>query len=278
MKHQLHLAGAAAMLLVMGLAQPLAAQEVEQFFKSTCAACHTIGNGPLVGPDLKGVTGRRDRAWLVRFIPAPIKVIESGDPYVLQLQKDSHGLVMPSLPTLTPALVNSLIDYIESQSGTAPAQGAAPPPAPFTPAQVVAGTGIFSGRQRLASGGPACISCHTVRGVGGLGGGQLAPDLTRVYERLGGRRGLTTWLGAPATPTMQSVFAKAAIAPAEIDDLVAYFEQASEQGGQDNRAGLTSFALLGIGFAAVGLIVMDSAWKNRLRSVRRALVERTKRS
>ena len=36
----------------------------EQAFKTKCAACHTIGGGKLVGPDLKEVTTRRDDAWL----------------------------------------------------------------------------------------------------------------------------------------------------------------------------------------------------------------------
>jgi hypothetical protein len=59
---------------------------------------------------------------------------------------------------------------------------------------------------------------------------------------------------------------------------VAYFESTAREGGQDNRSGLTAFALLGFGLAAVCLVVMDSAWKHRFRSVRRALVERAKRS
>ncbi|HNQ83491.1 MAG TPA: hypothetical protein PKM34_07600, partial [Bacteroidales bacterium] len=33
-----------------------------------CGACHTIGKGKLIGPDLYKVTERRDRAWLIPFI------------------------------------------------------------------------------------------------------------------------------------------------------------------------------------------------------------------
>jgi hypothetical protein len=118
------------------------------------------------------------------------------------------------------------------------------------------------------------MSCHTVRGLGGLGGGQLGPDLTRVYERLQGRKGLATWLNAPATPTMQGVFGQRRIADAEILPLVAFFENAARAGGQDNRAGILSFVLLGLGFAAAAIVGLDSAWRTRFRSVRRALVER----
>src|ERR1043166_7153940 len=43
----------------------------EYLFRSRCSACHTIGKGDGVGPDLAGVTTRRDRAWLTRYLAAP---------------------------------------------------------------------------------------------------------------------------------------------------------------------------------------------------------------
>ncbi len=268
------------MLISAAFVAPATAQDAESFFKSNCAACHTIGGGRLTGPDLKGVMARRDRAWLTEFIPAPIKKIESGDPYALALQKESYGLVMPTLPTLTPELVNSLIDYIEAQSGGAATAAPVAQPAAltFTEADVSAGRAIFTGRQSLSTGGPSCVSCHTVNGIGGLGGGQLAPDLTLVSQRLGGSRGLTAWLGAPATPTMQSLFAKRALAPNEVKPIVAFLENAAKTGKPDNRTGLAGFAAFGLSLAIAGLVVMDTAWKNRFRSVRRALVEQAKRS
>lgn len=54
--------------------------EGETLFQSKCSACHTIGGGVRVGPDLAGVTGRRDRAWLSQWILAPDKVLAAGDP------------------------------------------------------------------------------------------------------------------------------------------------------------------------------------------------------
>src|SRR5690242_10136491 len=43
-----------------------------QYLLSTrCVACHTIGGGDRVGPDLAAVTRTRDRAWLARYIAAP---------------------------------------------------------------------------------------------------------------------------------------------------------------------------------------------------------------
>jgi mono/diheme cytochrome c family protein len=274
------MAYALATLIGIVSVTPAAAQDTETFFKNNCAACHTIGGGRLTGPDLKGASTRRDRAWLAEFIAAPIKKIERGDPYALALQKESYGMVMPTLPTLTPELVDALIAYNDTQSGDATAAPATaePPAIVFTASDVDAGRAIFTGRQRLSGGGPACISCHTVKGVGALGGGQLAPDLTLVSQRLGGARGLTAWLGAPATPTMQSLFAKRALSANEITPLAAYFESSAAAGSPDGRRGLAGFAALGLSLAIVGLVVMDTAWKDRLRSVRRALVEQSKRS
>ena len=40
----------------------------QYLFATRCAACHTIGNGDKIGPDLLGVTNVRDRAWLARMI------------------------------------------------------------------------------------------------------------------------------------------------------------------------------------------------------------------
>ena len=44
----------------------------EEFFASKgCIACHKLGGGKLVGPDLKGVTARRDETWIKKMILRP---------------------------------------------------------------------------------------------------------------------------------------------------------------------------------------------------------------
>ena len=39
---------------------PQSVEEGRAIFDLKCKACHTVGSGDLVGPDLEGVTGRRD--------------------------------------------------------------------------------------------------------------------------------------------------------------------------------------------------------------------------
>ena len=60
--------------------QVAAQQDASAFFKQNCTSCHTIGGGRLTGPDLKDVTARKDRAWLVQFLQSPKSMIDSGDP------------------------------------------------------------------------------------------------------------------------------------------------------------------------------------------------------
>ena len=45
-----------------------AAHGKELYETKGCPACHTIGGGRLVGPDLAGVAERRDRDWIIAMI------------------------------------------------------------------------------------------------------------------------------------------------------------------------------------------------------------------
>jgi len=90
-------------------------------FHSRCAACHTVGQGDSVGPDLRGVTHRRDRLWLAHFIAAPNELIAQKDPTALALYQRYREVKMPNL-RLSDVDVNALMGYLETsaQSGTAP--------------------------------------------------------------------------------------------------------------------------------------------------------------
>jgi protein SCO1/2 len=89
-------------------------------FNSRCAACHTIGKGDRVGPDLLNVTAKRDPAWLTRYIAAPDRVLASGDPIATKLFARYKRVAMPNL-SLGPDDVKTLLSYIEQQSRATPA-------------------------------------------------------------------------------------------------------------------------------------------------------------
>lgn len=268
------MSGAFGLLLILPFASPVAGQDAAGFFRQNCVSCHTIGGGRLTGPDLKNVTQRKERQWLIEFLQNPQAMLNKGDPYALQLQQEARGVVMPTINGLDKARAEAVLNMIDAESKLKQSQfaGMQISDRPFTPADVAQGKAIFLGYRRLANGGPACIGCHTIRDLGGLGGGRLGPDLTRVYERLQGRKNLGAWLFAPPTQTMGPVFRKYQLKPEEILPLVALFEDSAKKGGQAGTVASLNFFLIGLGGAVVGLIVFDAAWKRRFRAVRRPLI------
>jgi len=256
-----------------------AQQDAAAFFKQNCTSCHTIGGGRLTGPDLKDVSTRKDRAWFVQFLQGPKSMIDSGDPYAVKLQQEARGVVMPNIAGMNQQQAQALLDVITAESKLPRSQfaGMQISDRPFTALDVTRGKQIFQGEQQLSGGAPACISCHTVKDLTLLGGGRLGPDLTRVYERLQGRKGLAAWLSSPASPTMSPVFKDHAIQPDEILSLVALFEDSAKRGGQDDTTSLLNFFLLGLGGMVLGLISLDTLWKTRFRGVRRSMVHRDDR-
>ena len=87
-------------------------------FQTRCAACHTIGNGDKVGPDLLGVTSVRERAWLSRMIMFPDKLIEEKDPIATALFKQYKELRMPRLG-LAQEDVDTVIEFMKTQTAAA---------------------------------------------------------------------------------------------------------------------------------------------------------------
>ncbi|MCF6285158.1 MAG: cytochrome c [Candidatus Hydrogenedentes bacterium] len=257
------------------------AQETAAYFKQNCMSCHTIGGGKLTGPDLKGVTERKDREWLTSFIVNPKAKVDSGDAYALQLLDEARGVVMPTIAGIDAEQAGFLLDLIEAESALEESQfkGIQISNEPFTQKDIDTGLAIFTGRQSLKNGGPACFSCHNAPGVGVLGGGRLDPvkaDLTKVYERLQGRTVLSTWLMSPATPTMQSIFKNASLEKDEIYSLVAYFENSAQHGEVGQASAQLTFALFGIVGAALALVLFDVIWNGRFVAVRRPLVDSEK--
>src|SRR5438309_1949131 len=90
-------------------------------FFTQCAACHTIGGGESIGPDLKGLTKIRDPEWLKQIIQVPETLLDQGDPLANALLKKYRDVRMPNLH-FDAATTDLLIAYMEKQSAvTVPA-------------------------------------------------------------------------------------------------------------------------------------------------------------
>jgi len=64
-------------------------------FESKCLACHSLGGGKKLGPDLAGVSKRRSEGWLQRWLRSPEKMLES-DADAKALLKEYNNLPMPN--------------------------------------------------------------------------------------------------------------------------------------------------------------------------------------
>ncbi|GAC1401821.1 MAG: hypothetical protein NVSMB68_16140 [Thermoanaerobaculia bacterium] len=150
----------------------------EYLFKSRCAACHTIGKGDRVGPDLLNVTASRDPVWLGRDVAAPDRVLAGGDPIARKLFAKYRSVRMPNL-SLSAEDVGALLPYIEQQG------------------RAVASSGITSFNLVLidAASTPPFLTCTTSTSTTTIDGGTLAvaaTTYTAVFKVTETRAGTTT--------------------------------------------------------------------------------------
>jgi len=246
------------------------------FQEKTCAACHSIGKGDLVGPDLQGVTTRRPREWLEQWIAAPDAVLAKKDAYAIGLLHQFHDVPMPNLG-LSKSDVNAILAYLETTASGAAAQpsasatGVASEPAVQGNPEI--GKDLFTGVVRFQNGGPPCMACHSTGGIGALGGGALGPDLTTIVARFGGAAAVDAFVAGTPTPTMKAVWSQHPLTTQERASVVAFLAQA----GLSQRPAEAIWQLAGLTVlgAVVLLAVAGFRWRKRLKfGVRRPMMAR----
>ncbi len=246
--------------------EPLQASAADgaTLFQAQCSACHTIGGGDGLGPDLQGVTARRDADWLSRWILNPAAMLSAGDPIATELLQQFNNLPMPAVG-LSEGEVASVVAFLTEQDG-----GAAPvAPQPILAtgeSSTAAGKNLFTGATRLSNGGPSCRACHSSAGIGGLGGGKLGPDLTGAYAKLGDAMILWPETIAP----MQPIYTSKPLTVGEKTDLLAFFSSTDVTKRSTEVIGQL------IGLAVAGVVVMavlaQLIWRRRLSAVREPMV------
>ena len=243
---------------------PQQAAEGQSLFQAQCAACHSVGSNRVIGPGLQGIADRRDREWLVAFITQPDRMVADGDSIAVSLFEE-YRIPMPNLG-LSSAQAESIIDYlVEARDVTAEASQ---PAATLPAGEAEVGGELFTGVRSLENGGAACISCHNVAGLGSLGGGTLAKDLTPAATTYGS--GLAAMLQTPPFPAMQAIYSPHPLTTSEVANLTAFLASVDES-RTTGGAGLP-FLVAGLGgmILLAGLAAM--MWRGRLRGVRKPLI------
>jgi protein SCO1 len=93
-------------------------------FRTRCDSCHTIGEGDRLGPDLAGVVAARPRAWLIRWLKEPDKMLAEKDPIATALKAQYRNVPMPNL-SLGDLEAKALIDFMEQKDREAAARASA---------------------------------------------------------------------------------------------------------------------------------------------------------
>jgi mono/diheme cytochrome c family protein len=203
------------------------ATEAAAIFNQRCTACHTFGKGVKVGPDLKGVTQRRERQWIRNFVRGSSTVIASGDPTATALFAQFQQQKMPDWTDLSEAQVDAIMDWFAADGPEHQQPLEERPAQVASSAEVDAGHALFAGTTRLASGGVACRSCHEVKDSSAGRGGSLGPDLTNVYVRYQDRA-LTSYLRHPCFPRAPDSAASVYLTPEEMFALKAYLRHVAK--------------------------------------------------
>jgi mono/diheme cytochrome c family protein len=85
----------------------------EKIFKANCAACHSIGDNKVVGPGLKGISDKREREWLGKWIINSADLIASGDADANAIFDEYNKVPMPP-QSVSEEDVDAILAYIKT--------------------------------------------------------------------------------------------------------------------------------------------------------------------
>lgn len=248
---------------------PAAAKRAKELYADGCASCH----GPTGKGD--GVQEQLDEDG----VPTHPRDLTEGvfkgnpDPETLyrRILAGMPGTPMPMSDWAVGKDAWDLVHYVLSLSTPEQREQAntwTPPEIPgLMRGDPDKGKSLFTGAERLAGGGASCRACHSVSGIGALGGGVLGPDLTGAYHKFGD--GMITWTEHVAP--MKPIYTKKTLTDEEKRHLLAFFTTGI------GRATNQIYQLAGIGSvgAVLFLLMIQGIWRNRGRDVRRTMYERS---
>lgn len=182
----------------------------EQIFNSSCFACHSIGEGTRVGPDLENIHLERDRDWLVRWIADPIGMARD-DSLGREIFAQWNNIPM-SPPGLDETEINQVLDYIiaVSEGRVAGSESEDEGPIELSDEDFAEARGIYFDR---------CAGCHGTLRVGATGP-NIQPERTTQIGTAALRQILTS-----GTPGGMPAWGESGILSENEIDLMARYVQ-----------------------------------------------------
>lgn len=175
-------------------------------------------------------------------------------------------------------LVIASFTFLLFGCGAAPEEISTQPPSAemIANGDVENGQKLFMGYAHLEHEGPPCMGCHSVGDNGLLGGGAMGPDLTNVSTRRNDTEilGILSNTGTDISPVMQPIYVTDPLTAEEQADLLAFMKSSIGQPESDKELLVLGISIVGF-FGAVG--ALGFVYRNRLRSIRRVLVNKAQK-
>ena len=278
MKMHLLLFNATIAIFLLFTTASIAQNNGETTFKQICAACHTIGKGRLVGPDLANVDNRRPEEWIIRFVKSSQTVIKGGDKYADSLFKAFNQMPMPDHPDLKDSQIKEIIAYIKLNS-SATAIAASTTITDALTGNAKRGQELFVGNIRFANNGPPCTPCHNVNLEGFISGGALAKDLTQSVTRLT-VAGVSVVISGLPFPQMKQSYETRPLTPQEVADIASFLKYTDEVAATQAISSVGNKMLIGGIIGVVALLILFSFFwmKRKQQSVNYAIYKRQLKS
>lgn len=243
----------AAVMAPLALGQGDAGKGEQLFKDKSCLGCHSVGPEPdkPSGPNLTNSASKFNDEQLEDFIMNRPPMSAMG-----LSEADADALVAYFR---TDKFRSGQVSCEEPRGGNAER-----------------GRQIFTGEVAFQNGGAACIACHNAgdmssAGLGLMGGGSLAKDLTDLYDTNKSCTGnAVANLSRPGV--MSVIFAGKNPTPQETADLYEYFKSISKQSPPSSTVSLFTLALIGLAFSIILLIISQLIWGKRIQGVRKRLV------
>jgi mono/diheme cytochrome c family protein len=228
-------------LIISGILTPkqIQAQNTKgkEIFEKNCAVCHKLSEEKLVGPGLKGVTERRDRDWMIKFIRGSQDMVKAGDKTAVEVFNANGKIPMPDHKFLSDEDVNQVIDYIKDYKPMA-AKAVTVDIAKrdgFSDEEIKRGERLFLGLIPFEKGTTVnCASCHATILTDSLNFNPSVMDLASAWLEPNGTN-LYQVMAAPVSQKMTEAHKGLQLSDKEIYDISAYFSEVAKAGMETEK-------------------------------------------